>query len=414
MKLSKKYAWMSLLLAAMFMGGCRLIDGGTGGTVQPGTILWTYTSSMCTGDMPALGPNGTVYTTVLEGGGSWIPARVVALDPQGKVLWESMELDHWEVSWPVVGPDGTVYVVGYQTVYAFTPGGRLDWSWSPNGSPVPVAEIGGLTLGPDGTIYVTHSTGGPFHRWLVALNPDGSILWGRDLTVTMSDPDAIAYCLTVGADGTIYAYNDHRVYGFHSDTGAQKWSFDLGDYYMTESLGFALGPDGTIYVPCFKPRGGKLLALLPSGTKIWEYSFPVAPGIPVVGVDGTAYVPAGPVLYALSPSGGLKWETSLSRNIAPRSLALAADGTIYLSSEHLTALNSSGVYLWSVEGIVSQGAPAIGSDGTLYLASGCNYSPAVDARGYLMAIAGTSPLAGSSWPRPRGANGNPGSPRVGP
>ncbi len=406
-----KYASLvSLAVLLVLAGGCQLIDGGNG-SGEEGTILWTFTTDRCTGEMPALGPDGTIYTTVSDSA-TGTPARVVAIGPQGGKLWESADLDHWEASWPVVGSDGTIYVVGYQTVYAFTPGGVLKWTWSPDGNPVPVAPIGEPALGPDGTIYVTHSSGGPFHRWLVALNPNGSVLWGRDLTITMSDSDAIARGLTVGADGTIYVYNDHKVYAFHSDTGARKWYFDLGDYSMTADLGFAVGTEGSVYVPCYNAGGGKLLALSPTGAKRWEYSFPTGPGIPIVGSDDTVYVPAGPILYAIGSTGGLKWQASLTRNIAPRSLALAADGTIYLSAEHLTALNPGGTVRWTLQGIVSEGAPAIGYDGTLYLASGCNYSPAIDARGYVTAVSGSAPVAGSPWPRPRGGNGNPGSPEA--
>lgn len=96
----------------------------------------------------------------------------------------------------------------------------------------------------------------------------------------------------------------------------------------------------------------------------------------MIGEDGTVYVSAGSGIYAFASVRTLKWRRSLTYSAAPCGMALASDGTVR----------------WEIDGIASEGAPAIGADGTLYVASGCNYSPKINARGYVVAIAGSAPF----------------------
>jgi len=91
----------------------------------------------------------------------------------------------------------------------------------------------------------------------------------------------------------------------------------------------------------------------------------------VIGEDGTVYVSAGSGIYTFASVGTLKWRRGLTYSAAPCGMALASDGTVR----------------WEIDGIASEGAPAIGADGTLYVASGCNYSPKINARGYGVAPA---------------------------
>jgi outer membrane protein assembly factor BamB len=94
---------------------------------------------------------------------------------------------------------------------------------------------------------------------------------------------------------------------------------------------------------------------------------------PVVGLDGTIYMPTEDGFFAVNPDRTLKWskwanQISLTRN----SPAIAADGTIYVTrwpGDELFALDpSDGTTLWSYAiGGASYGSPTIGSDGTIYI-----------------------------------------------
>ena len=126
----------------------------------------------------------------------------------------------------------------------------------------------------------------------------------------------------------------------------------------------------------------------------WSLHLDGMPGSPVIGPDGTIYLPTGMLnqdetgsLYAIRPDGTVKWRFSfagLPSNTAP---AIAADGTIYVhmngnegniaAPEKLYAVNPDGTLQWTFlpSGDAAsycssqQSSPAIGSDGTIYFGS---------------------------------------------
>jgi hypothetical protein len=87
------------------------------------------------------------------------------------------------------------------------------------------------------------------------------------------------------------------------------------------------------------------------GTLVWSNNIPTATP-PLFGPDGTLYVGSGGNLYAVSPSGQIKWSVP-----SATPLAVAANGTIYsLSSAYssasarsgsLLAIGQNGDQLWS-------------------------------------------------------------------
>lgn len=105
---------------------------------------------------PALGPDGTVYVGGCDN-------QLHAYTPAGKSQWEVTVSGDAVLSAPALGADGTIYVANQDsrreivTLYAFTPQGKLKWSfestkgWPP--SPVPPV------IAPDGTIYYVAGTG---------------------------------------------------------------------------------------------------------------------------------------------------------------------------------------------------------------------------------------------------------------
>jgi hypothetical protein len=197
--------------------------------------------------------------------------------------------------------------------------------------------------------------------------------------------------------------------------GTPKWQYSLAG--ASESA--AIGADGTIYVI----GASALHALTPSGTNLWSWTTNgFVETCPVIGKDGTIYLtgilPDEPVfgwwhvaLYAVSPSGYLKWKFGpaawgmryrpLPVAYNPGSPAVDSAGTIYFAGFNtLYAVSPTGQQQWTFTvgesytnklndpANYSYSSPAIGPDGTIYVTFGSR----------LYAIAGTNGPADSPWP----------------
>ena len=185
----------------------------------------------------------------------------------------------------------------------------------------------------------------------------------------------------MATDGTLYVCSDtvrfRRVYALDGKTGVVKWVARPSGEWFTSSM---VGIDGTVYVN--SSVGG--LAALDGVTGKTKWTFPDNAGL-AIAADGTVDVSAwiaSPTdigkVYALDGASGTgKWEFAAQA----ASLTIGADGTLYMGRENLYALNpNSGHTNWvsSADGIGV--APAIGSDGTLFLPSRDNKLLALDPR----------------------------------
>ena len=124
----------------------------------------------------------------------------------------------------------------------------------------------------------------------------------------------------------------------------------------------------------------------------WTYTTTLENSTPVVGADGTIYLPSGKredqagTLRAINPDGTEKWVFTLPG--APASTpAVATDGTIYVhtyetgniaSIEHLVAVNPNGTEKWDITpfnfgaaNLVSfdNSSPVVGADGRIWVGS---------------------------------------------
>ncbi len=160
------------------------------------------------------------------------------------------------------------------------------------------------------------------------------------------------------------------------------WKFDTTSsvYYSCP----AVGDDGTVYfgTGMSSMMPGTLYALTSSGAIKWSYNAGAALYSPVIGPDGTVYVQdARDVVYALSPAGALKWyyndyQSFYFRDVGQRNPAIGADGTIYVASDGLYALDpATGHRLWHFihprySSRDCRASPVIGQDGTIYVVIG--------------------------------------------
>jgi PKD repeat protein len=101
---------------------------------------------------------------------------------------------------PTIGLDGTIYC-GYRDLYAINPwNGSVKWIYD-----VPGTVEGGTPCNSiDGTIYLGTYQGG----YLIAVNPDGTEKWKKQIGSTDSPP-------AISPDGTIYIGTwDEKLYAF--------------------------------------------------------------------------------------------------------------------------------------------------------------------------------------------------------
>lgn len=179
------------------------------------------------------------------------------------------------------------------------------------------------------------------------------------------------HCPVVADNGAVYYSTSSALLAVDAD-GMRLWStLEAG----CEQTGLSIAADGTIYAG---DGDGYLCAYSPRGWCKWRCSVSsrgsayAYTGCTVVGEDGTVYL-GGDGLHAISPEGRKLWSFPLSEHCegAP---ALGADGEIYLASWKdgtLYCVGPDGTERWRADVAEYQRqSPSIGADGTVYI--GCS------------------------------------------
>ena len=202
-----------------------------------GSILWTR-PRLASGDpaweTPAAGCDGTVYS---RDGDGYLHAAYLA---NGTTRWRVRLGDATSGdNSPAIGGDCTVYVLRGQSIpfeqeiVAVSPEGDVVWRYASN---VGSVEFNNLALGPEGTVHFVTSWGR-----LVTLNRDGTLKWERELGIVHHSTPAIS------ADGILFlGLGNDTVLAVNPD-GSTRWMFGTGDgnHFHTTP---ALGVDGTLYL----------------------------------------------------------------------------------------------------------------------------------------------------------------------
>jgi outer membrane protein assembly factor BamB len=181
----------------------------------------------------------------------------------------------------------------------------------------------------------------------------------------------------VAAEGSVTMNADHRLAASCLQRVLWKYAFDPPVYHSSP----AVGNDGTIYVGSGDSASlpGTLYAIGPAGTFKWSYQGESCLYSPVIGKDGTIFVQDfHNIVSALSPGGTLKWTWRdyayfYPTNVGQRNPAIGADGTVYIAADGLYAVSpSTGRSLWHSAHPVyparqCYASPVIGQDGTIYI-----------------------------------------------
>jgi outer membrane protein assembly factor BamB len=163
-----------------------------------------------------------------------------------------------------------------------------------------------------------------------------------------------------------------------------KWKYFTGSpiYYSAP----AIGPDGTIYVgsgaPSADPPLEALFALQADGTLKWQQTLGFYPVFtPAVG-NGVVYVQdSSNSLYAMSAEdGSLLWKYPFSvyMEVGQAAPAIDSDGTVYVVDYAVSAISPGGVLNWRYYpqtpiAAALRSSPAIGPDGTIYVGVNGHY-----------------------------------------
>jgi outer membrane protein assembly factor BamB len=228
-------------------------------------------------------------------------------------------------------------------------------------------------------------------------------------------PPAIAH------DGTIYfGSEDRHLYAINRD-GSQRWRFGTGGQARSPSIGL----DGTIYFANDRVEslsavddtalpGSKLFALNPDGTERWSAVLegPIGASPVAIGFDGTIYVTSGQGIYAFDPAGSLLAKHLPGSGQTP---IVAGDGSIYVVSRYIYALDALGGLKWEYQMKNGTGtAPAIGFDGTIYAGANDYSSSPYHVLAFVELGGNNGGYHASPWPQERGDRANTGRARARP
>jgi len=315
----------------------------------------------------------------------------------------------------VVGSDGTMYLcspveppdggrMSWTQISAWTLSGKVRWRCSLAGR-----VFGSPAVAPDGTFYVfVHmvergydgcESSGPIRTRLYGVSSSGRVRWQAGIDGAL--PSAPA----VGSDGTVYFTAEGRIgpsVALHAEGRmagpAVLHAFDSrGRVKRRRRLPgplakpVAIGSDSTVYAVTSgtrqEPRGapGHVFAFRPDGGKKWSRKLDAGPlTSPAIGRDGTVYVgvvekglraPDSDVrrgsLVAFNRDGRRQWAARFGSVAGPP--AIGPDGTVYMAARDrdpqtcvLHAIAPDGSERWSRKWPFTVSTPVVDRDGTLY------------------------------------------------
>ena len=335
------------------------------------TNLWKAQIGLYSDSSPALGTNGVIYVATWDG-------RLIAVNPDGGLRW-SLRIGREMKSSPAVAADGTIYVgCRDRRFYAVDAEGRKKWRFQ-TGAWVDASPA----LGTDGTVYF-----GSWDKKFYALTPAGAKKW----EFVTGGP--VVSSAAIDAKGVIYfGSHDRKLYALNPD-GTKRWEFATGGEITSSP---AIGGDGVIYITSVD---GNLHAINPDGTERWVLrTGGISEASPALGADGTIYLGVNTNYCSITSQGQFitkrtTWQLTATE-VVETTPAVSANGIVIFTSFDGAALAMNAKDLWDwkwsfwMDGPAGGSSPAIGPDGTVYVAG---------YYGFLYAIKNSAPLAPSPWP----------------
>lgn len=236
----------------------------------------------------------------------------------------------------LIGDDGTIYQCveskDIDNVHAINSDGTKKWSIKLDD------KIGAFpALSADGTVLYC-LTNAPT---LYALNiVDGFIKW----RVEKLDDSNKGCAVAVDKMGNIYAGTNAAIYSFTS-SGNERWNGKNIAFKITERGAFALHGD-CLYATTLDK--GLISVNMTTGEKNWDYKNTGGNAyFPIVDKNGVIYftekgVSGKALVYAVEPTGSLKWSKDIASVLTYNGAALSAEGLLFLG-------NSGGKKVWKLD-----------------------------------------------------------------
>lgn len=253
---------------------------------------------------------------------------------------------------PSVGVDGTVYATTEAgKLFAVSPAGSVLWSYSGTGSSFATPAIA-----TDGTIY--YAAG----RFAYAINPNGSLKWQRDLGLGSGGP--FIRSPLIDGDGRVHfsTFNGH--YALDPADGTNEWSV-TGVFTKTPSM----LSNGDILIA----RDGLFLRrLTPTGTQLWQSTFPGTTYGPTIATNDTIYMADyDGNFYVVDPLTGNKTSSLLMSSTGVKGLSIGADGAVYAASDSVVYKLVSNAVEWGFPEAGGRSGPVlIDAASNLFVAGG--------------------------------------------
>jgi hypothetical protein len=421
-----KYILYLLIIFHMFMfSSCdsfTLFPKDT--AYDPGDTIWIHTmpgsDSLFIDNSLAIGTDGSIYYAASGGTVYWTPSRIMAINKDdGSLKWQSGILDHVAISSKiVVGDDGTIYVIGFYTLYAIDPNnGAFKWKWKVpetipynGGNVYTYGQIGALALTTDGNLILGSIGAGTYYRGLYLVTSSGSLKW-VNLDAVGS---AIYGGISVGKDNTAFYYSEINLNGVvkpclvavNIATGGIKWTTEVVNKHLASS-NIAIDIDGTLVCSFNIQPDSKVLIhkIEPStGSIFWSSTDEEAAPLNLINTSGqlfefgsggyTQYNAEGKITQHII--GGFGAIDQLNRIV----------GASVISSQYkLCWYNSDGNLESSVnmDGILGDEI-LISSEEVVYAIINSNSTSRIPVK--ISAIQSDAQLAVNGWPRPAHDNRN--------
>ncbi len=306
---------------------------------QKSIIKWSKNSKFCNLSSPVIGSDGNIYIVNSKG-------ILHAFNEKGDEVWT---LDVEEAATPVISPNTTILLAN-TALYFIDPSGSLNYKKNYYDKKLVYFSI--PMIDDNGYIYV-HCSDNIF----IAFTPSGSIRWKLPIGLKSR------YSPSIGIDGSIYVASNSLT--SISKNGKIRWSNPIECYSSSP----AVASDGTIYVGSIDSN---LYAVNSDGSNKW--SFKTGKSIvtcPAIGINDNVYFGSDDTyVYAVNKLGKLQWKFK-ANGLITSSPVIDGNGACYFycNDRKLYAIKD-GKLQWSMNLSSISDNPAIGYDGTLYFA--CN------------------------------------------
>ncbi len=388
---------------------------------EVGDTIWIHElpgkDSLFINSSLAIAKDGSIYYGA-SGGTVWgTLARIFALDKDdGSVKWVSERMDANALgSRIVVGDDGTIYAIGYYTLYAIDPGsGAFKWKWEvpktvthQNGTAYTYGQIGALALTKEGDLILGSIGAGVYSRALYGIDQTGMTKFVN----LDANGVGIQSGIYIGKNNTAYYYSElsgkRYLVSANSNTGVMGWKTEIGSH-GNASNNIVILEDGNLFCAFFKAGENKLknhIVNSTDGNILWSGTFDSKNGVKFSGPDARLYVNLG-YIYEVD-----KNNDKLTQIVSATMGAISDNNRIVSAFTDADHKRKLGVFY--PDGLLDFSVPMEGLEGNDLVISDDKAIYGIINRpspsripDKICAIQGNASLADKGWPRPNHDNRN--------